>query len=85
MFGEKSPVPLVVHNAELADPPIAPSSVYVTLEHITALLPAETVTVSSHVITTSSFNARQGPGPSGSVTVAVTVAVPIIFSALVGV
>ena len=85
VFGEKSPVPLVVHNAELAAPPIVPSSVYVLLEHITALLPAETVTVSSNVIMTSSFKARQGPTPSGSVTVAVTVAVPIIFSALVGV
>ena len=83
-FGENTPVPEVDHVALVAEPPIDPSKTYELSEQITASSPAETITVSNKLIVTSSDTSVHGPEPSGSETVAVTVAIPARLSELDG-
>ncbi len=67
----------------MADPPKVPANVTVLPAHIVCAGPASTVAVALIVITTLSLTA--GQGPSGSLVVNVSVTVPAVISAALGV
>jgi hypothetical protein len=81
----KVPVPDVDQVAELAPPPILPDVVKVDPSQAVSSVPAETVAAGSMVSIMSSVAAVQGPAPSGSSVVMVSVTLPAAMSAAEGV
>src|SRR5664279_3412508 len=82
LFGLYAPVP-PDHVADVALPPLRPASVTVLPAQIIWSAPAFTVAAGFIVITIASLTARQGPAGSSVVNVSVTV--PAVTSAALGV
>ena len=73
-------VPLGADHVELdALPPIVPDKVTVPPAQIVCVEPALAVAAGFTVITTVETAATQGPAPSGSLVVKVSVTVPLVY------
>jgi hypothetical protein len=75
----KVPVPLVLHVPEVAEPPNDPAKVALLFEHIVWFGPAEIVATGFTVIDIVDAAGIQGPAPSGSLEVKVSITVPVVM------
>ena len=77
-FGVNVPLPLVVHVALVAEPPMVPASVAVLVLQMVCGGPASTIACWLNVMVTTSEAGKQGP--AGSSVVIVRITEPLIRS-----